>query len=224
MNGLILEYNHYNYRTYFSWRWARYTSYSWSSGFESRPKYRPFQSKIFAVLPGNYWDNAWTPSSAPLCTICLNTKSYAFLQQNAFICSWYLQLTAYFTQTTLPGRSVQWRLTCYLYSRNWTSLLFWKTSSSSVPSQSMWDLRWKKLQWKGFCSENFGFPLSLSLVVSEGQAGEARETSTKQFPFENPGSLDRKVLSRFLVNESTSVYFQTVYNSCSHIIIFPLTL
>jgi hypothetical protein len=62
-------------------------------------------------------------------------------------------------------------------------------------------------------SENFGFPLSLSLVVSEGQAGEARETSKKQFPFENPGSLDGKVFSHFLKTQSKSVYFQTIYNS-----------
>lgn len=73
-------------------------------------------------------------------------------------------------------------------------------------------------------SENFGFPLSLSLVVSEGQAGEARENSTKQFPFENPGSLGGKVFSHFLETQSTSVYFQTVYNSSSHMIIFPMTL
>jgi hypothetical protein len=105
MTGLILEYNHYHYHSCYSWRWARYTSYLWSPGFESRPKHQPFLPKIFAVPLCNYWDKALALSSASLCTICFNTKSYAFLQQTAFICSWFLQLRAIIT-LTLPGGSV----------------------------------------------------------------------------------------------------------------------
>jgi hypothetical protein len=78
---------------------------------------------------------------------------------------------------------------------------------SSIPGEST-SVSWlSKWQWNRVVSENFCFPLSVSLherstlvfmcmlLLPEGQRTEACEPSKKQWSFGNRGTLDWKVLS-----------------------------
>ena len=80
-----------------------------------------------------------------------------------------------------------------------------------TPDQFLWGLWWTKWRWERVLSKNLGFPLSslvpallhqcsthlhfYILLLSEGQAGEARE-HTKRCPFGRRWAMDRKTLSR----------------------------
>ena len=75
---------------------------------------------------------------------------------------------------------------------------------------SIFNLCWMKWQWDRFCSENFGFLLSVSfhqcctliliymMLLPGGKTDEAWEWSERQYRFRNRGAVYRKVFRNIM--------------------------